>query len=146
VESPLRLSGLALAGANRRNDAGIVEQDGILTADEISSMNLTGVEWVVLSGCETGLGEVQDGEGVLGLRRAFEVAGAGTLIMSLWPVEDASTRAWMNRLYEGRLKRRLGTAEAVREASVGVLEERRAQALSTHPFYWAAFVAAGDWR
>jgi CHAT domain-containing protein/Tfp pilus assembly protein PilF len=146
VESPLRLSGLALAGANRRNSAGLTEQDGILTADEISSMNLTGVEWVVLSGCETGAGEVQASEGVLGLRRAFEIAGAGTLIMSLWSVEDSSAREWMTRLYEGRLKRRLDTAEAVREATLSVLEERRAQALSTHPFYWAAFVAAGDWR
>ena len=146
VESPLRLSGLALAGANRRNVVSLDEQDGILTAEEISSLDLSGVDWVVLSGCETGLGEVRVGEGVLGLRRAFQVAGAGTVIMSLWPVDDAAARRWMQGLYGGRLKQRLGTAEAVRTASLDVLQERRAQALSTHPFYWAAFVATGEWK
>ncbi len=146
TEAPLRLSGLALAGANRRNLVGLDARDGILMAEEISSLDLSGVDWVVLSGCETGVGEVQVGEGVLGLRRAFQVAGASTLIMSLWPVEDAAARRWMMELYEGRLKRQLGTAEAVRAASLNVLQERRAQALSTHPFYWASFVATGEWR
>lgn len=83
---------------------------------------------------------------MLGLRRAFQVAGAKTLIMSLWPVEDQVTRDWMKALYEGRLLRKLSTAEAVRSASLQVLRERRARGQSTHPFYWGAFVAAGDWR
>jgi CHAT domain-containing protein len=83
---------------------------------------------------------------VLGLRRAFQIAGARTVIMSLWPVEDRATRSWMRALYEGRLKKRLDTADAVREASLAVLHARRARGQSTHPFYWAAFVAAGDWR
>ena len=100
----------------------------------------------MLSACETGIGEVKAGEGVFGLRRAFQVAGAKTLIMSLWAVEDESARQWMKKLYQGRLLKRLGTAGAVREASIEVLRERRAKGESTHPFYWGAFVAAGDWR
>lgn len=166
AENPLLLSGLALAGANRRGAAGVADgaraggaalpagapsdadgqtEDGILTAEEIAGLDLSGVEWAVLSACETGVGKVQAGEGVLGLRRAFEVAGAGTLIMSLWPVEDAATREWMRLLYEGRLSG-MSTAEAVQNASLGVLQARRRAGLSTHPFYWGAFVAAGDWR
>lgn len=144
--NPFLLAGLALAGANRRAKAGPDEEDGILTAEEIASLDLTGLDWVVLSACDTGVGDVRSGDGVLGLRRAFEVAGAGTLIMSLWAVEDESAREWMNRLYEGRFRRNLETAEAVREASLGVLRSLRAQGLGTHPFYWAAFVAAGGWR
>ncbi len=66
--------------------------------------------------------------------------------MSLWPVEDQPTRAWMANLYEGRLVRKLSSADAVREASLAVLRQRRAKGLSAHPFHWAAFVAAGDWR
>jgi len=90
-------------------------------------------------------GEIQAGEGVLGLRRAFEVAGAGTLIMSLWPIGDASARAWMRELYVARLAG-MGTSEAVREAGRRILEARREAGKSTHPFYWGAFVASGDWR
>ena len=83
---------------------------------------------------------------MFGLRRAFKVAGAGTLIMSLWPVEDESTGQWMTALYQARLLRGLGTAEAVREASLEMLNQRREDGQSTHPFYWGGFVAAGDWR
>ncbi len=143
--SPLLSSGLALAGANHRDDAGPGEEDGILTAEEIASLDLSGVDWVVLSACNTGVGQVMNGEGVLGLRRAFEVAGAGTLIMSLWPVQDEASRAWMRALYEARLNGST-TADAVRQASLRTLEERRRAGLSTHPFYWGAFVAAGEWR
>jgi CHAT domain-containing protein len=85
-------------------------------------------------------------EGVLGLRRAFQVAGVRTVIMSLWPVHDRATLEWMRSLYEARLGRGLGTAEAVQQATVRVLSERRASHRSTNPFYWAAFVASGDWR
>jgi tetratricopeptide (TPR) repeat protein len=145
-ENPLLLSGLALAGANHRAAANPEEDDGILTAEEIAAMDLSGVEWAVLSACDTGVGKVRAGEGVFGLRRAFQVAGAGTLIMSLWSVEDEATRQWMNALYKGRLSKDLDTAEAVREASLTVLRERREKNLGTHPFYWAGFVAAGDWR
>jgi CHAT domain-containing protein len=145
ADSPLLLTGLALAGANRREAVGVDAEDGILTAEEIASLDLTGVEWAVLSACETGAGPVQNGEGVLGLRRAFEMAGAGTLIMSLWSVEDTAAREWMGGLYEGRF-RGLSTAEAVREASLKMIRARRQSGRSTHPASWGAFVAAGDWR
>jgi CHAT domain-containing protein/tetratricopeptide (TPR) repeat protein len=145
-ENPLVLSGLAFAGANRRAAAGQDEDDGILTGEEVAALNLEGVEWAVLSACNTGLGEVRAGEGVLGLRRAFQTAGVRTVIMSLWSVEDRATSAWMRALYERRLVEGLDTAEAVHEASLTVLRERRARGQSAHPFYWAAFVAAGDWQ
>ena len=135
-----------LAGANHRSAAGEGEDDGILTAEEIGSLDLSGVEWAVLSACDTGVGEIRAGEGVFGLRRAFQVAGTRTLIMSLWSVDDESTRSWMKALYEGRLKSHLDTAEAVHQATLTVLKQRRDAGLSTNPFYWAAFVAAGDWR
>jgi CHAT domain-containing protein/Tfp pilus assembly protein PilF len=146
LDNPLLLSGLALAGANRRAAAGPEEDDGILTAEEVASLNLGGVEWAVLSACDTGVGEIKAGEGVFGLRRAFQVAGARTVIMSLWSVEDEATREWMRALYINRLKRKLSTADAVHQASVTVLRARRAAKQSTHPFFWAGFVAAGDWR
>jgi CHAT domain-containing protein/tetratricopeptide (TPR) repeat protein len=144
--SPLLLSGLAFAGANARALAKPDEEDGVLTAQEISSLDLSGVQWAVLSACDTGRGRIRAGEGVEGLRRAFQVAGAATVIMSLWEVEDSSTRDWMEALYEGRVHGGLDTADAVTQASLHVLRERRARARSTDPFYWAAFVAAGDWR
>ena len=144
-ENPLLLAGLVLAGANRRDLAGPLEEDGILTAEEVASLDLSHVEWAVLSACETGLGKIQPGEGVLGLRRAFEVAGAGTLIMSLWKVDDEATREWMQSLYAERLKG-MSTAEAVRAASLAMLKKRRELHQSTQPFYWGAFVASGDWR
>ena len=145
-DNPLLYSGLALAGANRRALAAASEEDGILTAEEVAALNLDGVEWAVLSACDTGLGTLAAGEGVLGLRRAFQVAGARTVIMSLWSVEDQATRQWMEALYRARLGRRLDTADAVREAGLTMLRERRAKGQSVHPFYWASFVAAGDWR
>jgi CHAT domain-containing protein len=100
----------------------------------------------VLSACETGVGDVHAGEGVFGLRRAFQIAGARTLVMSQWSVDDEASREWMRALYEARLVRRLDTAAAVREASRSVLRKRRSSGQSTHPFYWAGFVAAGDWH
>ena len=100
----------------------------------------------MLSACETGVGEVRPGEGILGLRRAFQVAGARTVVMSLWSVEDRAAREWMRALYQGRFQRQLSSAEAVRSASLTVLADRRAKGQSAEPFYWAAFVAAGDWN
>jgi CHAT domain-containing protein/tetratricopeptide (TPR) repeat protein len=145
-ENPLLLSGLALAGANHRQAAGPDEEDGILTAEEIAALDLSGVEWAVLSACDTGVGEVKAGEGVLGLRRAFQVAGVRTLITSLWPVEDRVARDWMGQLYRARLVLGLTTIDAVHQANLKTLRQRRAKGLTTHPFYWAGFVAAGDWR
>ncbi len=145
AENPLLLSGLALAGFNRREEARPGDEDGVLTAEEIASLDLSGVERVVLSACGTGLGPVQGGEGVLGLQRAFEIAGVSTLVMSLWEVEDAPTRGWMEELYQAW---GLGfdTSRAVQEASLRSLQSRRRAGLSPHPFYWGAFVGVGDWR
>jgi CHAT domain-containing protein/tetratricopeptide (TPR) repeat protein len=143
--NPLELSGLAFAGANRIRTAQADDEDGILTAEEIAAMNLTGTEWAVLSACETGVGAVQDVEGIVGMRRAFQVSGVRTLIMSLWPVDDRATRRWMEELYRSRLGNRGSTLEAVHEATLAVLSAQRA-AGTEHPFFWGAFVAAGDWR
>ena len=146
IENPLLLSGLALARANLRDLARPDDEDGILTAEEVAALDLDGVEWAVLSACDSGLGQIRGGEGVFGLRRAFKIAGARTVIMSLWPVEDRATRVWMRALYSARLQARRSTADAMRDASLTVLADRRTRKLSTHPFFWAGFVAAGDWR
>ncbi len=146
LENPLLGSGLAFAGANHRRSARPDEDDGILTAEEVAAIDLFGVEWAVLSACESGIGDVRAGEGVFGLRRAFASAGARTLIMSLWPVDDDVTREWMRSLYHHRFAADATTLDAVHQATLDLLEARRAAGLSTHPFYWAGFVAAGDWR
>ena len=145
-ENPLLLSGLAFAGANYRDAARPDEDDGILTAEEIAAMDLRGVQWAVLSGCDTGLGKVTAGEGVLGLQRAFQLAGIQTVIMSLWPVQDTDARQWMVTLYRERFRSGLDTARAVHQADLKLLRQRRTKGLSTHPFYWAGFVASGDWH
>jgi len=146
VHNPLFLSGLALAGANHRQVAGLDEDDGILTAEEIAMLDLTGVESVVLSACDTGVGRIEPAEGVHGLRRAFFIAGAQRLVMSLWPVDDESTQRWMRAFYDARRDTTMGTADAVRHAGLTVLRHRRSNGSSTHPFFWAGIVAAGDWR
>jgi CHAT domain-containing protein/tetratricopeptide (TPR) repeat protein len=142
-ENPLLRAGLALAGANHRDAAAAGQDDGILTAEEAAALDLRGVEWAVLSACDTGLGDVRAGEGVFGLQRAFRVAGAHNVIMSLWPVEDGSGRDFMRALYRNRLGRGLPTSQAARRAALEVLRGRRARGASDHPFYWAPFVAAG---
>jgi CHAT domain-containing protein len=146
AENPLVLTGLALAGANRRSANQAGQDDGILAAEEVAGLNMQGTEWAVLSACDTGVGQIKVGEGVFGLRRAFQIAGARTIIMSLWSVEDQSTRVWMHNLYDARFNKQLTTVDAMRDASIRVLQDRRAHHLSTHPFYWGGFVAAGDWR
>ena len=146
--TPLRVSGLALSGANRRGrplpSAGS-DDDGLLTGEEIASLDLSDVEWVVLSGCQTGIGLARAGEGILGLRRSFQIAGARTLILSLWPVGDNDARDWMAALY-GQRARGKSTADAVRQAGLQIVRGRRDAGVTAHPFFWGAFVAAGDWR
>lgn len=145
-QNPLLLSGLAMAGANRHAASRPAEEDGILTAEEVAALNLDGVEWAVLSACDTGLGAVAAGEGVFGLRRAFQIAGVHTVIMSLWSVDDRATQQWMEALYRARLGQHLDTADSVRQASLTLLRERRVKSQNTNPFFWAGFVAAGNWR
>jgi CHAT domain-containing protein len=137
------LSGLALAGSNARPlSADSSADDGFLTAMEVAALDLAGVEWVVLSGCETGVGTPRAGEGVLGLRRSFQIAGAERIVMSLWSVDDAATEDWMRRLYEAR-SAGASAADAVRSASLELIRSRRERGESAHPFYWGAFVAVG---
>jgi len=137
-----RLPGLALAGAN----APAQVEDGFLTDEEITSLDLSAAEWAVLSACETALADPDAIEAVQGLHRAFRRAGVRTVIASLWPVDDAATRAWMRALYESRTRRGADTATAVRDAARAMIAARRAASLDTHPFHWAAFVASGEWR
>ncbi len=147
IHQPLAYSGLALGGANQWRQSVSGADDGLLTAVEVSSLDLCSVEWAVLSACETGLGSLEArGEGVFGLKRAFTLAGVRTVIMSLWKVDDESSLDWMTALYQSRLRDQLDTAESVRMASRTVLEARRSKGLSAHPYYWAGFTAAGDWR
>ncbi|HEY3742043.1 MAG TPA: CHAT domain-containing tetratricopeptide repeat protein [Bryobacteraceae bacterium] len=140
ASNPLLLSGIVLAGANASR------ANGILTAEEIAGMNLDGVDWAVLSACDTALGQYLPGEGVFGLRRAFQQAGARTVIMSLWPADDAVTRAWMHVLYQGRFAGHLDTAKSVQQASLSLLRARRKAGDSTHPLYWGGFIATGAWK
>lgn len=140
-ENPLLLSGLVLAGANRPDG----RDDGIATAEELAAMDLRGVELAVLSACDTGRGEIAVGEGVFGLRRAFDVAGAATVVMSLWPVPDDAARAWMSEFYAG-IRDGAGAADASREASLARLRALREAGVPPHPELWAGFIAVGDWR
>jgi CHAT domain-containing protein len=127
-------AGLAMAGANQG-------AQGIVTAREIAGFDWWGTQLVVLSACETGIGAVPSGDGVYGLRRALVLAGAESQVVSLWSVSDASTRALM-RDYYGELARGTGRAEALRRAQLHLLHQPR----YAHPYYWAAFIPAGDWR
>jgi CHAT domain-containing protein len=138
IANPLLRSGLALANANLREKAGA--DDGILTALEASGLNLWGTKLVVLSACDTGVGEVRNGEGVYGLRRAFVLAGAESLVMSLWPASDYTTRELMTHYYQN-LKKGLGRGAALRLVQLDML--RRDPKL--HPFYWANFIQSGEW-
>lgn len=139
-DNPLLRSGLALAGANRRGAAAATDDDGILTALEASGLNLWGTKLVVLSACDTGLGEVHNGEGVYGLRRAFVLAGAETLVMSLWPASDYSTRTLMTGYYRN-LRQGEGRGAALRQAQLEMLKRNP----QLHPFYWANFIQSGEW-
>jgi len=137
TQNPLLRAGLALSGANITKDG---NADGILTGLEAANLNLWGTKLVTLSACETGVGKVQGGEGVYGLRRAFFLAGTETLVMSLWEVSDRVTRDMMTSYYAG-LHRGLGRGEALRQAELEMLKRKDRQ----HPFYWASFIQAGEW-
>jgi CHAT domain-containing protein len=137
-------SGLALAGANTGWGAAVAgeNEDGVLTALEASTLDLRGTELVVLSACETGLGQILQSEGVFGLRRAFELAGAESIMMSMWKVPDSETRALMTLFYRKWLAG-MDKHLALREAQ---LELRRQIVLEwgkDRPQLWAAFVLVG---
>jgi CHAT domain-containing protein/tetratricopeptide (TPR) repeat protein len=129
--NPLLRTGLVLAGANQPSPS----DNGILTAIEAATLNLAGTRLVVLSACETGLGDAHAGEGVYGLRRAFSIAGARAQVISLWKVDDAATSGLMTAFY-GRLMAGATVTEALRAAQI--------LAIKRHPFYWGAFIPSGD--
>ena len=149
--NPLVLSGLVLAGASAAQG---LPGDGILTAEEIADLDLSGTELVVLSACETGLGTVAGGEGVFGLQRAFALAGARATVGSMWQVDDDATAALMfefyRRLWDQTAK--IGKLEALRAAQLAVLNGEVfvppggtvGQRIS--PYFWAAFSLSGDPR
>lgn len=135
--NPLLRSGLVLAGIGA---GGKGANDGALTALEVTALDLWGTSLVVLSACSTGRGEVQNGEGVFGLRRAFAMAGAQSLVLSLWDVDDDATRALMVSFYKN-LQTGNSRAEALRAAKRSLL----ATPQWAHPNYWAAFIGSGAW-
>jgi CHAT domain-containing protein len=134
---------LALSDANA--DVANGSGHGLLTPEKIIAYPLANVSWVILAACDTGLGNVVGDEGVFGLRRAFRIAGAHTVVMSLWAIEDSATTGWMTALYRARLEGQ-NTIDAIASAQLATLAERREHALSVNPYFWAGFVAAGDWR
>lgn len=146
-ENPLLLSGLVLAGANAPGTGARDEatDDGVLTAEEVAALDLSGTGLAVLSACDTGRGAVQAGEGVFGLRRSLEMAGVQAIVMSLWPAPDREARRWMTSFYETLLKGAT-VADASRQASLRSLERLRAATRYPHPYSWGGFVATGDWR
>jgi CHAT domain-containing protein len=158
---PLLLSGLALSDANRSSKEG--EEDGILTALEVSEMDLSKLELAVLSACETGLGKVAGGEGILGMQRAFQIAGARSIVASLWRVDDKATQNLMQEFYAAawNTKKVISRAEALRQAQLSMLKDGRRRAIGKEaakvsegekpstrlpPYFWAGFVLSGDWR
>jgi tetratricopeptide (TPR) repeat protein len=158
-ENPLLRSGLIFAGVNQR--ASGTGEDGVMTALEVAGLDLWGTKLVVLSACETGLGDVKNGAGVYGLRRALVLAGSETQVLSLWQVSDTATRDLMVAYYK-LLKAGASRTEALRQVQLMMisgakLEEVGAQrgmgldktvSANTqwnHPFYWAAFIPSGAW-
>jgi CHAT domain-containing protein len=137
-ENPLLRSGIALSGANARRSG--ENDDGILTALEVAQLDLHGTELVVLSACDSGVGDVQNGEGVYGLRRALVLAGAQTQVTSLWKVSDEATRTLMIDYYQRLLK---GEGRSV--ALLHAQQSMMANPSFSHPYYWASFIPLGNW-
>jgi len=139
TENPLLGSGLFLAGFRNTPQEGA--DDGILTALEVSNLNLLGTQMVVLSACDTGQGGLSVGEGVYGLRRALVLAGSESQVISLWRVQDNSTKDLMVSYYKQLLQGK-GRSEALREVQLAMIKDEQ----TSHPYYWAPFIQSGDWR
>ncbi|MEO5624499.1 MAG: CHAT domain-containing tetratricopeptide repeat protein [Dokdonella sp.] len=137
------LSGLAFSGAHVEQGSSPV---GVLSAGELATLDLSHADWIALSACDSGLGPIGRNEGVFGMRRALRLAGARSVVMSLWQVDDAATADLMQALYRARFVEHLDVPDAMTQAMRQSLDARRAAHASTHPYYWAAFVSEGGWR
>jgi CHAT domain-containing protein len=134
--NPLLKSGLVLAGVNKKTYDDNTDEDGVLTAFEIASLDLRNTKLVVLSACETGLGEVKNGDGVYGLQRAFKIAEAKYIILSMWKVDDAATMQLMTNFYSTLLK----TNDVIQSFTAAQKELRKNY---PSPYYWGAFKLIG---
>jgi CHAT domain-containing protein len=144
LEDPMLRSGLYFAGANRTlaKAAKTDLEDGVMTAFESTGLNLQGTELVVLSACETGMGHIRSGEGVFGLQRAMQEAGADAVLMSMWSVPDKETEELITMFYAKWLSGR-SKHEALHEAQLELRKETIAKWGDDRPHYWAAFVLVG---
>ena len=116
-------------------------EDGFLQAAEIFNLDMN-ADLVVLSACQTGLGKMVRGEGMIGLTRAFIYAGSRSVLVSLWSVSDVSTAKLMEKFYQNLIRGKQEKTEALRQAQLHMIANEE----SSHPFYWAAFVLIGDWN
>ena len=141
VENPMLRSGLVLAGANQLDESEDVD-DGWLTAAEIAEMDFRGTDLVVLSACNSGSGRIEAGQAVAGLRSAILLAGANTMIGSLFPAPDRETRQLMHDFYEALLSGR-GKLRSLQTAREAMIVRRRKEYDAAHPFFWSGFILVG---